>query len=315
MSALKRAAPEQADGDQNDAKKVKHDNDDLFKLLGIDPVAIEHAKLRRNQFTSGEFIERATLEPIKHMRWYYADEMMNEHVHDGEVPDNPKTHVAFLDKYSLWRNDMPAWLDMAAKAALTLKKDADIYKAVRLYMRDTFEAIWAYYEADKPEKFTYKYPCDSSIFADFDRLWQSSAVVTLADDSIVFEGQGRSECDLLQAKVGDVVIRKRPTSTTWSLNAATWFAGSEMSGIICVHHIRDTKLRAFLAQEIASRGFGSGWLEAEILLQGGIEITIDSITRDRVQSYNQNRSGECTFDKSNMRIVHTTVKCSSVADA
>jgi len=221
---------------------------------------------------------------------------------------NPPLHFAFMDKYQLWRDAMPLWLQEAGH--FDLPPDAN--RALQLYMGPSFEAIWKYYDISPTDISPTALNCPPETFVAFDSLWKLPGVGKhVFSDMILFEGQGCNEMDLLAAKQGDKFLRKRPTSTTWSLNAATWFAGKELIGLICVHHVRDPNVIALLAQECGTRSFGNAWNECEIILQPGLEITVDSETIDTLDSYERARSEVIQYTPRPVRILHTSIRVST----
>jgi hypothetical protein len=91
---------------------------------------------------------------------------------------------------------------------------------------------------------------------------------------VVFEGQGKFECDMLKAQVGDVVARKRPTSSSWSLAAAQEFVGKDAGpngGVLLVHTVMPG-VKAFVMGRLGLPH------ECEVLLQPGLELKVEVVT-------------------------------------
>ena len=276
----------------------------------------EKPSQRSKDFADRKWVPRDTLEPLKRLRWYYHELMRNMHAHDKLVA-NPELHIAFLNKYDLWRGEMPKWLEQGAERISKLKRVQ--LEALDGYMSTMYQDIWDYYDCDQKCTFLHdqKFRTNAAhvlrVCCTFADIWNVSYLFTQKlnsiNDMVLFEGQGRMESDALKAKAGDVILRKRPTSTTWSLNAATWFTGSSMEGILFVHHVRDSTIKMLVVQELASRSFPCSWLECEILIQPGITITVDMETSDCLDSWHQNCSDERIFSNPHLRVLHTSISC------
>jgi hypothetical protein len=269
-----------------------------------------HKIERKDAFNSGKWIQRDTLAVKKSWRWYYADELMNAFPHDGDIPENSATHIKFMDQYDLWCEAMPEWLQEAGRCILR-SLDAEEQVALVKYMKNSFKNIWRYYENGKQIVEDDESPLsrlEPKLFAAFDRIWSGDACLASPVGMVLFEGQGLNEYDAFNAKVGDHLVRRRPTSTSWSLNAALHFAGYKLDGVLFVHHIQDRALKMVLAQELANRGYGCAWIECEVLLQPGITITIEKETFESIERYSMNRSSIVDCRSTKLRVLHTCVR-------
>ena len=86
----------------------------------------------------------------------------------------------------------------------------------------------------------------------------------------LYEGQGRCEQDLINAKPGEVYWRKRPSSVSWNLETAKEFLTND--GVLVVHVVFDPDLRALVTT------FEE---EDEILLEPDLLIHVDVLTKLR----------------------------------
>jgi len=236
--------------------------------------------------------------------------MMNLHV-DDKVHGNP--HAEFLSAHDLWRGKMPLWLQEAGRA-IHQHMSAEQQKAVCDYAFMSFLDIWKYYDPDTTvgsRKSAHAADAEEKQnFEAFDSIWSCSELFEpVFDDMVLFEGQGVSENDFLHAKVGDTLIRQRPTSTSWSVNAAMSFVSSDdrKPAVLLVHHIRDPKIKALLLQEKMKRG-ARPWMECEVLLQPNLLITVEKESEEFLDSYNLGRSGKLDFYRE-LKVLHTNVQC------
>jgi hypothetical protein len=280
-----------------------------------------------SRFLDGQYVKQDLKEPLYNLRWYYQDLMRNAHVHNEKCRDvdnatlveNPKNHKQIMDQYKLWCPEMITWLDDNDLFCST-KLTRDQKEAVRRYTGDFwFKHVWAWYEENRPvqDKFSHKYDDEKefSHLSHFDSVWKQS--LHLPRGAILFEGQGFNEMDFIEKKgdqsimgikIGAKFIRKRPSSTSWSLNAATWFIDARKdNGVLLVHQVDSDNLPAINVQSMVSRGFGSTWLECEVLVQPGIEIEVVDITEWRLESYNKNRSSMLSWSET-IKVIRTKIR-------
>lgn len=144
-----------------------------------------------------------------------------------------------------------------AETAPRLKLARPLRESVKQYTESAYADIWHFYDQDK------NYACLQPDCLAFDQIWEYP--LHAHQDLVLFEGQGAFEHDMLDAKVGDVVLRKRPTSSSWSLAAAREFA----SGVLLVHHVSDPSVKVLVLRDLATNP-----LECEVLLQPGLVITV-----------------------------------------
>lgn len=261
------------------------------------------------EFEVGAHVERDTYDVLKHLRWYYADNMMNLSVH-GEPCDNPKLHIEFMNKHDLWRQEMPRWLCESGKAIhehlipVLERRSLSEFRVGK-------DVVWAHVESQKEN------PRDAAVLQAFANVWAVPGLFVPFPDMVLFEGQpGRFEedySDLLFASPGDVVERVGPSVATWSLNAATWgwrFDGSDDKPppVLLVHHIQDTEIKAFASQELNRRGFNSPWMQCQVSLQPGLRITVVSQSFDMLDGYCQGRSNTLRLKPRPVRVLHTKVE-------
>lgn len=153
-----------------------------------------------------------------------------------------------------------AWVREGPRPQLPLA----IAQAVGEYAESAYADIWRFYDLEK------NYACLTPECVAFDELWthkQCSSWLVPHHGLVLFEGQGLYECDMLTANVGDVFVRKRPTSSSWSLDAALRFADPD-SGVLLVHSVMPT-VRAFVMGDLAAKPE-----EHEVLLQPGVKLTV-----------------------------------------
>jgi hypothetical protein len=284
-------------------------------------VADEELAARTERFLNGEYVERDTLEPLKYLRWYYADKMRNLSVHD-QFCDNPEWHKEFFIKHNLWRKETPRWLAASGRAIqqhLVPLLGANLEN----YLQRGYDALWAYdlLRVNSASEYPVCVIDDADTAANrqyraaeaFAKIWDTPELfVPYAGDLVLFEGQADGITvtkDMLEASLGDVVVRQAPSLTTWNLNAATWDLSIDkpQASVLVVHHVRDPQVKAFVAQEVRRRGFGSAWLKCDIMLQLNIEITVESQSFDKLDSYDRNRS-EDRQGVMTVRVLHTNVK-------
>lgn len=265
-------------------------------------------KKRSQAFFNGHAVKRDTLEVLKHSRWHYADHMMNGFPHDGVPTPAVPSHVEFMEKRKLYRDKFTAWLQ-ETEFALD-RVPIPLYKVIRSYLEDGGHKLISQYYGkgiSPVNEWGWK------TLNGFIHMWGSSPFIgELFDDAVVFEGRPvaneRFHTDDGPMEVGKSFVRRRPTSTTWSLNAATWFMRGDAS-VLFVHHVRDPTLKALNAQFFQRRGFGSEWNECEVLLQPGCKFTITKVESEPpyIESYNRNRSAHCSGRIRPRLIVHTVV--------
>jgi hypothetical protein len=260
---------------------------------------------RLEEFEVGAHVERDTYDVLKHLRWYYADNMMNLSVH-SEPCDNPKLHIEFMNKHDLWRQEMPRWLCESGKAVherLIPVLDAKSLSEFRVGK----DVVWAHVESQKEN------PREPEVLQAFANVWAVPGLFVPIPDMVLFEGQpGRFDddySDLLFASPGDVVERVGPSVATWSLNAATWGwpFENDSTPLLLVHHIQDPAIKVFASQEIARRGFNSPWMQCQVSLQPGLRITVVSQSFDMLDGYCQGRSNTLRLKPRPVRVLHTKV--------
>jgi hypothetical protein len=268
---------------------------------------------RQKLFRSGAYVERDTYDVLKHLRWYYADNMMNMSVH-GELCDNPQLHADFLNKHDLWRQDMPRWLCESAKAVheqLVPILDAE---SLSEFVAGK-DVVWAHVVAQNVKART---AADEKVLRAFANVWTVPGLfVPFPADLVLFEGQpgqfDEDYADMLHSSPGDVIERAGPTVATWSLNAAGWGWPSDNSdAVLVVHHIQDPAIKAFAAQELNRRGFDSPWMKCQIALQPGLRIAVVAQTFDMLDNYSQGRSALRRLRPRRVRVLHTKVELSKV---
>lgn len=171
-----------------------------------------------------------------------------------------QSYRIFMDEHRLWRPSMSQWLKesyVRADSMLTDTQRADL----KLYQSSSYKVIVEQYLLGN----------ERQRFHAFDDLWKGSDPVALPlpRDVVLFEGR----TDYQPEKVGSIIRRFRPTSTSWTLGVAVSFAEEEgKRPVVFVHRCPDSSIRGINMQL-----FVDYFPECEVLLQPRIQLRIDQI--------------------------------------
>jgi hypothetical protein len=307
------------DEEESDTNKKICLESELELELDIDLVE----KKRHNDWKNGLPILFSKLEVQKQRRWHYFDSCME--TCPGEVLKLSPNQRAFMDKHQLWRDEFPKWIQDTMFVMHQLPVDIqEILHLDTLY--SGCKQIRGWYIKGKPidkdvfVAYTYKYTgfqitVHLSTLLKYDNAWKHPLIPRLFNDAVVFEGKSTTIWDdnneeLLALKnntlkKGDVIHRLRPTSTSWNLDAALNFSSEHLF----VHHIVDTELLVLLSQYFSSKNLdqSSAYWECEITLQPNINIKIDKITVDSIETYSTGRRAMLSKDATLITVIHTSV--------
>lgn len=170
--------------------------------------------------------------------------------------------------------------------------------AIAGYQSNDYKNVWEIYENSG-------FPLNGPLNEAF------SLAEPLPEGTIIFEGQGRNERDMVDQYLfpDKRILRKRPTSASWHPNAALDFVGAytDALGALCIYRIASDNVRALpleLRPDIATQVRA----EHEILLQPGIEVVVRDVrtTRELLRS-SINRVAETDHNTPSMRLVYCDV--------
>lgn len=200
---------------------------------------------------------------------------------DADQFKTPINQIAFMEKYQLFRPKMKEWLLESTQMRIRYP-DHPRDDALSAYRGNFYEQVYEYYDSNKTAH-------KEKIGDQFDAIWNGPAALELPEGTILFEGQSSCKKDCLYmwgpAHKGEsevfqgVYKRKRPTSTSWQLNAALHFA-KPPNGVLFVHQIQPG-VRAMNMQYVnlldddhKQALIDFEFFECEVLLQPGIDIEL-----------------------------------------
>lgn len=216
-----------------------------------------------------EFNRRVDSEAMKHLYAYYSVENLHDKIVQWyQYAKLASTQQAFMDQHQLWRPEFESWLTQYRKVSSNdVQRDWSIGSYVNGVWGNLPFLRW--YNQGKPNDRTDDESYSMERFKAFDSIWSDPTTYRLPRGAIVFEGQSRDR-DLVQSRVGHVLHRACPTSSSWQINVALNFAVGEQcikhdQPTLLVHHIDDDDIQAlYVPVELDKR---SDEREFELILQ------------------------------------------------
>jgi hypothetical protein len=293
------------------------------KIALIDELEIDLvAKKRHDDWKKGLPVMFSKLDVQKHRRWHYLDSCM-ETCRGEELKLSPNQR-AFMDKHQLWRDEFPKWIQDTMFIMHSLP--SDVKNILQLDTDDIgCQKIRKWYVKGKPTDkdvfvaYIYKFngtelTVPLTTLLDYDNAWKHPLIPRIFHNVVLFEGKGDSWSEENEEKLalrnntlkeGDVIHRVRPTSTSWNLDSAMNFCRAHLF----VHHIVDTELLVLLSQYFSSENQeqSNAYWECEITLQPNINIKIDKITTDSIETYSTGRRAMLSQKATPITVIHTSV--------
>lgn len=237
----------------------------------------EHHQLMQSAWILDTEPETVRMEPSSYL--YYGSREYRQ-----TKEPLPYAQQKFLETFALFRPEMAKWL---AKYETNVRYDHETNWILDYYVGTFSDCFYQWYRDGKPlDHAKLKSPLRLSMAQKFDALWSNPKVFRfLPKGGVLFEGQ-RTTKDLVGAQQGHILRRLRPSSTSWQLNVALWFANGAEHGMdtpgatatLLVHEIVDDFVRTiYVPPHYSHYPASDSNGEYETLLQPGIRIEVTKV--------------------------------------